>query len=138
LPPRRALFFPSHRKELDLGGADVLSYAYRAPADSQASRRNLPKSGGNMIDNISNIGEDVYRSWNEEQRRKEIGNLVQGFQNGLPIQILCQLATSIAGGSAQAKSHLAALMPLEERQAIFKKESGTSKELKALLKTTLL
>jgi hypothetical protein len=91
-----------------------------------------------MIDNISNIGEDVYRSWNEEQRRKEIGNLVQGFQNGLPIQILCQLATSIAGSPAQAKSHLAALMTLEERQAIFKKESGTSKELKALLKATLV
>jgi hypothetical protein len=91
-----------------------------------------------MSDDISNIGEDVYRTWSDEQRRHEIGNLVQGFKNGLPVQILCQMATSIAGGAALASEHLAAFMTLEERKAIVKKESGTNKALRSLLKSTLL
>lgn len=92
-----------------------------------------------MLDNLNNIGDDVYRSWSEEQRREEIGKLVQGFNNGLPVQILCQLATSIAGSRKLAAGHLAAFLTLPERKAIFKKESdGASNELRSLLKGTLL
>jgi len=88
--------------------------------------------------NIENIGDDVYRSWTDEQRRFEIGNLVQGFKNGLPIQILCQMATSIAGSPALASEHIAAFIPLDERKALVKKESGSNRELRSLLKATLL
>jgi hypothetical protein len=96
------------------------------------------KQGGIMPNNLDNIGEDVYRSWTDEQRRYEIGNLVQGFKNGLPVQILCQMATSIAGSSAGASGHISAFMTIEERKAIVKKESGSNKELRSLLKSTLL
>jgi len=91
-----------------------------------------------MLDKLTNIGDETYQSWDDEQRRKEIGNLVQGFKNGLPIQILCQLATSIAGSSALAKEHIAVFLTLAERKAIIKKESTGSKEFRTLLKATLL
>lgn len=91
-----------------------------------------------MLNNLNNIGDDVYRSWNDDQRREEIGKLVQGFKNGLPVQILCQLATSIAGSRTLAAGHLAQFLTLQERKAIVKKESGTSTELRSLLKATLL
>jgi hypothetical protein len=91
-----------------------------------------------MLDKLNNIGDETYQSWSDEQRRLEIGNLVQGYKNGLPVQILCQLATSIAGTTALANAHLSALLTLKERKAMVKKESGTSKELRALLEATLL
>jgi len=92
-----------------------------------------------MLNNLNNIGDDVYRSWSEEQRRQEIGNLVQGFKNGLPAQILCQLSISIAGGRKEAAGHLASLLSLEERKAIVRQESaGANSELRSLLKGTLL
>jgi hypothetical protein len=91
-----------------------------------------------MIDKLANIGDETYQSWDDAQRRKEIGNLVQGFKNGLPVQVLCQLATSIAGSSELAKEHISAFLTLEERKAIIKKESTGSKELRTLLEATLL
>jgi len=91
-----------------------------------------------MLEELTNIGDETYQSWDDEQRRKEIGNLVQGFKNGLPVQILCQLATSIAGSSVLAKEHISAFLTLQERKAIIKKESTSSKELRTLLKATLL
>lgn len=91
-----------------------------------------------MLDKLNNIGDDLYRTWGEEQRREEIGNLVQGFKNGLPIQILCQLATSIAGSPALAREHISAFLTLKERKALVKKESGSNLELRALLESTLL
>jgi hypothetical protein len=91
-----------------------------------------------MLNNLNSIGADTYQSWSDEQRRHEIGNLVEGFKSGLPVQILCQLATQIAGTPALASEHLSAFMSLEERKAIVKKESGTNKALRSLLKATLL
>jgi len=91
-----------------------------------------------MLDKLNNIGDEVYQTWSDEQRRDEIGKLVQGFRNGLPVQILCQLSTSIAGSSALASEHIAAFLTLKERKAIVKKESGGNKALRALLESTLL
>jgi hypothetical protein len=91
-----------------------------------------------MLDKLNNIGDDVYQTWSDEQRRQEIGKLVQGFKNGLPVQILCQLATSIAGSSALAGEHIAAFMTLKERKEVVKRESGTNKQLRTLLESTLL
>lgn len=87
---------------------------------------------------LDSIGDDVYRTWSHEQCRQEIGNLVQGFNNGLPVQILCQLATSIAGSPAAACEHLSAFLTLKERKAMVKKESGSNKQLRALLQSTLM
>jgi hypothetical protein len=87
---------------------------------------------------LDSIGDDVYRTWSEEQRREEIGKLVQGYQNGLPVQILCQLSTSIAGSPELAREHLSAFLSGKERKAIVKKESGSNKQLRALLQSTLL
>ena len=91
-----------------------------------------------MLDKLTNIGDETYQSWSDEQRRQEIGNLVQGFKNGLPVQILCQLATSIAGSPEAASGHLSAFLTLKERKAIVKKESGSNEELRSLLTATLL
>ena len=87
---------------------------------------------------LDSIGDDVYRTWSPEQCREEIGKLVQGFQNGLPVQILCQLSTSIAGDQASACAHISAFLTLKERKAIVKKESGDNRQLRALLQSTLL
>jgi len=91
-----------------------------------------------MLDNLNNIGDDVYKTWSDEQRREEIGKLVQGFKNGLPVQILCQLSTAIAGTPALACQHISAFLTLKERKAIIKDESGTNKVLRTLLESTLL
>jgi hypothetical protein len=91
-----------------------------------------------MLDRLNNIGDEVYQSWSDDQRRAEIGKLVQGFRNGLPIQILCQLATSIAGTPELASEHISAFMSRKERKSIIKEEAGNNRELRALLQATLL
>lgn len=87
---------------------------------------------------LDSIGDDVYRTWSPEQCREEIGKLVQGFKNGLPVQILCQLSTSIAGSPELACAHISAFLSLKERKAIVKKESGNNQQLRTLLESTLL
>ena len=66
---------------------------------------------------LQDIGAEIYQSWNEQQRREEIGKLVQGYQAGLSVGILCVMAASIAGSPTKAKKHLKALMTLNERKA---------------------
>jgi len=66
---------------------------------------------------LQDVGADIYKSWNEQQRRDEIGKLVQGYQAGLSVGILCVMAASIAGSPTKAKKHLKALMTLKERKA---------------------
>lgn len=60
----------------------------------------------------------TFKAWNDEQRRTEIGYVVQGYRNGLPADFLCQLSIRIAGGESEAREHLAALVGIEERQEI--------------------
>lgn len=90
------------------------------------------------LETLNNIGDEVYRTWSYEQRHDEISKLVQGFRNGLPVQILCQLSASIAGSTSEAAEHLAVLIPRRERKAIVNRESGNNKALRELLETTLL
>ena len=87
---------------------------------------------------LTNLGDEVYQTWSYEQRHEEIGKLVQGFRNGLPVEIFCRLSASIAGGTAEAAEHLAVLIPRRERKAIVNRESGSDKALRALLEATLL
>jgi len=75
---------------------------------------------------IQDIGAETYKTWSEEQRRDEIGKLVQGYQSGLPVAILCMMAASIAGTPAKAKKHLKALMTLKERKAAVAKVADTA------------
>lgn len=91
-----------------------------------------------MLNNLNNIGDDVYQTWSYEQRQSEIGKLVEGYRNGLPVQILCQLATSIAGSSELACEHISAFLSKKERKEIVRNESGSNRHLHSLLKSTLL
>ncbi|GFO54134.1 hypothetical protein GMSM_11410 [Geomonas sp. Red276] len=89
-------------------------------------------------DKLNNLGDELYQSWSHDQRRAEIGKLVDGYRNGLPVQILCILSTSIAGSSELANEHISAFLSRKERKAIVRNESGGNRELESLLKATLL
>lgn len=91
-----------------------------------------------MLNSLNNVGDDIYRSWSDDQRRQEIGNLVQGLKQGLPIQIVCEVAASIAGGREEAKLHFAALLTQKERKSLVKNQSQPDTELRTLLKACLL
>lgn len=76
---------------------------------------------------INDVGAEIYQTWSYEQRREEIDKLVQGYRNGLPIEFLCMMATSIAGSEPLAREHLAALIPPDERQSIMAATQGDRK-----------
>ncbi len=80
---------------------------------------------------IENIGADIYKSWSEEQRRTEIGKLVDGYRSGLALKILFQMASAIAGCPEDARDHLAALIPAEERHMIVTRLKGAEQTLAA-------
>jgi hypothetical protein len=80
---------------------------------------------------IENIGADLYKSWSEEQRRAEISKLVDGYRAGIALKILFQMACAIAGSPEDARDHLAALIPAEERHRMVMKEKGEAQTLAA-------
>lgn len=80
---------------------------------------------------IENIGGDLYKSWSEEQRRAEIAKLVAGYRSGLALKILLQMATAIAGSPEDAREHLAALIPADERHTIVTRLKGSDQSLAA-------
>lgn len=84
---------------------------------------------------IGEIGAEVYQAWSEEKRREEIEKLVAGYQNGLPVAVLCMTAGAIAGNPKSARQYLAACMSLDERKAAV--ASGTD-ELRPMLRSLLL
>lgn len=86
---------------------------------------------------IQDIGAETYKTWSEQQRRDEIGKLVQGYHSGLPVAILCLMAASIAGTPVKAKKHLKALMTLQERKAAVAKAADTA-DAHALASSILL
>ena len=80
---------------------------------------------------LENIGADIYKTWSEDQRRSEIGKLVEGHRAGLPLDILFQMASAIAGSPDSARDHLAALIPAEERHKMVTREKGTDQAVAA-------
>lgn len=76
---------------------------------------------------LNDVGAEVYETWSYEQRHEEIGKLVEGYRNGLPLEILCMMTTSIAGSEKLAREHLIALVPPDERQAIIAAAKGDKK-----------
>lgn len=70
------------------------------------------------------LGASLFKTWTEAQQREEIGKLVTGFRNGVPIGILCKMSETIAGSRDKARRHLAHFMPLEERRQAVARQSG--------------
>ena len=70
------------------------------------------------------LGAAIFKTWTDEQRKEEIGRLVEGYRTGLPLGILCKMAETIAGSRELAREQLIAFMPIEERQAAVDKETG--------------
>lgn len=77
------------------------------------------------------LGSDIYRTWTEEQRRTEIGRLVEGYRSGLPVMIMLQMASAIAGNPGSAREHLAALLPAEDRHLIVGRLKGQEQSMAA-------
>ncbi len=80
---------------------------------------------------FENIGADIYKNWSEEQRRAEIGKLVDGYRSGLSLKILFQMATGIAGTPEAARDDLAAVISAEERHMIVSRLKGEEQTLAA-------
>ena len=70
------------------------------------------------------LGAAMFKSWSEEQQREEIGKLVTGFRNGVPVGILCKMAETIAGSREKAREHLAHFLTPEERRKAVEGEQG--------------
>jgi hypothetical protein len=77
----------------------------------------------------NDLGAALFKTWNEEQRREEIGKLVEGYRNGVPLGILCKMAETIAGSQSAARGHLVEFLTLEERQTAVANASGGMKIL---------
>jgi len=80
---------------------------------------------------FENIGADIYKTWSDDQRRAEISKLVEGHRAGLPLKILFQMASGIAGSPDSARDHLAALIPADERHKMVTREKGADQALAA-------
>ena len=79
----------------------------------------------------NDLGAALFSTWTDEQRREELGRLVEGHRAGLPLGILCKMAETIAGSQELAKEQLVSLMPLEEREKAVAKETGGMRILAA-------
>jgi len=77
-----------------------------------------------MFSQNTDLGESLYKTWSDKEKRDEIAKLVVGYRNGLPVGILCKMSESIAGSQKRARKHLHALMTPVERQAAIDKETG--------------
>ncbi|TLM67268.1 MAG: hypothetical protein FDZ69_05070 [Deltaproteobacteria bacterium] len=84
-----------------------------------------------MFGSHQDLGAAMFKSWSEEQQREEIGKLVAGYRNGVPVGILCKMAETIAGSREKAREHLAHFLTMEEREQAVEKESGGMKVLVA-------
>ncbi len=69
-----------------------------------------------MLETNNDLGAALYRTWTETQRLDEIGKLVEGFRNGVPVGILCKMTETIAGNRKKAKKILKQLLTQEERE----------------------
>jgi L-fucose isomerase-like protein len=77
---------------------------------------------GQMMNN--EFGAEVFKTWSEEQRKSEIGKLVEGFRNGVPVGVLCKMSETIAGNRKLAKKYLKQFMNESERQAVVDAQTG--------------
>lgn len=77
------------------------------------------------------LGADIYKAWSDDQRKDEIARLVAGYRSGLPLTIIFQMATAIAGSPEAAREILATLITAEERHLIVGRLKGEEQTLAA-------
>lgn len=82
---------------------------------------------GQMMNN--DYGAELFKTWTEEQRKNEIGKLVEGFRNGVPVGVLCKMAETIAGNRKLAKKYLKVFMKEAERKAAVASQTGGMQEI---------
>jgi hypothetical protein len=82
-----------------------------------------------MLKNNDDLGAALFKTWTDEQRREEIGRLVEGYRNGVPVGILCKMAETIAGSKEEAREYLMAFLSMEERQQAVARETGGMQSL---------
>ena len=70
-----------------------------------------------MLNDNSDLGAALFKTWTEKQRNEEIGKLVEGFRNGIPVGILCKMAETVAGDKKKAQKYLKQFMTVTERTA---------------------
>jgi hypothetical protein len=78
-----------------------------------------------MFGNNNDLGAELFKTWDDKQRIAEIGKLVEGYRNGIPVGILCKMSETIAGNRKKAKKILKQLLTDQERKnAISSAEGG--------------
>lgn len=77
-----------------------------------------------MLNNTTDLGASLFKTWTEKQRSDEIEKLVQGFRNGVPVGILCKMSETVAGNKKNAKKYLKQFMDASERKAAIEAASG--------------
>lgn len=88
-----------------------------------------------MLGANNDLGAALFRSWSEKQRKDEIRKLVEGFRNGVPLEILCKMSETIAGDKINARKYLKKFMSESERKAAVEAASGS---MATLVKSFLL
>jgi hypothetical protein len=87
-----------------------------------------------MLDNNSDLGAALFKTWTEKQRSEEIEKLVHGYRNGLSIGILCKMSETVAGDQKKARKYLNQYMSAAERKTAVETASGA---MNALVKSFL-
>jgi len=82
-----------------------------------------------MFNASGDLGAAMFKTWSEEQQREEIGKLVKGLRNGLPLGAVCKMAETIAGSREKAREHLHHFLSPKERKKAIAKESGGMKQI---------
>ena len=82
-----------------------------------------------MFNSHGDFGAAMFKTWTEEQQRAEIGKLVTGYRNGLPLGVLFKMAETIAGSQEKAREHLQHFLTPKERKQAIARESGGMKIL---------
>jgi hypothetical protein len=77
-----------------------------------------------MLDAHGDLGAALFKTWPEEQKVAEIGKLVEGFRNGIPVGVLCKMSETIAGDRKKAKKVLKKLLTPQERAAAIESVTG--------------
>jgi hypothetical protein len=82
-----------------------------------------------MLSDNNDLGAATFKTWTEKQRCDEIGKLVQGFRNGIPIGILCKMSETVAGDRKKARKYLKQFMSAAERKAAVESATGAMSPL---------
>jgi hypothetical protein len=87
-----------------------------------------------MLDTNNDLGAALFKTWTEQQRCDEIGKLVAGYRNGIPVGILCKMSETIAGNKKKAKKILKQLLTPEERKhAVSSADGGMQSLVKSFM-----